>query len=609
MNDNDFSFSVSASPGGPRPGDGTRYLAPPYNARLIDRQTVSLLVSGQPQARELPLWLVQVLSQCGRFRTLDEHSRAVARALQVPPPRSADVREALDQLVESSLLLSESEVLARLASRRSEPPQRPIETLFIRSCGRADTLHRLLDSLAGSGLPEGLTQCVVLDDGREAEERAAIRSVVSDFEERLDGKLRLIDVAQRRRLVETIATDAGVETESLMWTVEGDQDDPAPGYGTSLNLALLLGAGSRLAIMDDDASFDAFELPGVGQLPAFRRSQSARTHFPEPDWNLPGAHYPVLERHPLVCHDDLLGATGGDLAELGRDDRRGLIGDFDPQLMRELSGATKVRLTSSGTLGDPGTASIHWLFAEDAVHLQPLCESEARYRELIGQRRLARCAGRPEATTAFALMTTTLTGIDNRELLLPTQGRGANEDLLFGALVDYLHPGSLQLSLPHMLFHQHPEPRRWHEADIERPRNIERGAFLAREIGQLAETARSHDPHRRADLLTAALRDLAGADDLTWRLERELLESRADLIERIEATRQALRPPPWLNRDFERLLRAQRSITDEDEQRLTRLAAALPAFLESYSASIPHWRRAWEHCRSRELTDLLDAAE
>ncbi|NEZ03283.1 hypothetical protein G4Y73_03865 [Wenzhouxiangella sp. XN201] len=609
MNGNDFSFSVSASSGGAASEDSTRYLAPPYNARLIDQQTVSLLISGTAQARELPLSLVQVLSQCGRFRTLDEHAREVARSLQLPPPRAAEIRRSLDQLVELDLLHSESDVLARLANRRSKQSQRPIEILFVRSCGRPATLGRLLESLAARSLPDGLSHCLVLDDSRDADERTATRSVISDFEDRLDGKLRLVDVDQRRRLIEAIAAQSGVEAESLHWVIEGDPDDPAPSYGASLNLALLLGAGSRIAIMDDDASFDAFELPNVANTPAFRCSQSARIHFPEPDWTLPGDHYQALGRHPLSCHDELLGATGGDLAALGQSDQRGLLEDLDPQLLHELSGETRVRMTSSGTLGDPGTGSILWLLAEDPVYLQPLCESESRYRELIGQRRLARCADRPLATTAYALMTTTLTGIDNRALLLPTQARGANEDLLFGALIDFLHPGSLQVGLPHMLFHLRPEPRRWETADIERPRNVERGGFLARQIEQLAQTSRSRDPERRADLLTAALRDLARCDDLDWRLKRELLETRADLIERIGKTRQSLKPPPWLDRDFARSLKAQRSITDQDEERLNHLAASLPAFLESYAASLPHWRRAWQSCQSLNLADLLDSTQ
>lgn len=609
MNGNDFSFSVSASPGGSPASEPTRYLAPPYNARLIDRQTVYLLISGEPQVRELPLPLVQILSQCGRFRTLDEHAREVSRALRLPPPRAAEVRRSLERLVELGLLLSESDVLARLASRRSERSQGSIEALFIRTCGRPDTLRRLLESLAERELPEGLSHCLVLDDSRNAEERAATRSVVSDFEDRLAGRLRLIDVDRRRGLIDAITAESGIEVQPLLWTLEGDPDDPAPSYGASLNLALLLGAGSRIAIMDDDASFDAFELPGVESAPAFRCSQSARIQFPEPDWQLPGDHYPSLTRHPLSCHDELLGATGGDLAAVGQADQHGLLEDLDPQLLHELSGATRVRLTSSGTLGDPGTGSVQWLLTEDPEHLQPLCESEARYRDLLGQRRLARCADRPLATTAFALMTTTLTGIDNRELLLPTQARGANEDLLFGALVDFLHPGSLQLSLPHMLLHLRPEPRRWKSGDFEHPRNIERGGFLARQVEELAKTSRSHDPDRRADLLAAALRDLARCDDLEWRLKRELLETRADMIEQIGTTRESLKPPPWLDRDFERTLQAQRNITDRDGERLTNLATHLPAFLERYADSLPHWRRAWHTCRSLDLANLLDATE
>jgi len=608
MNSNDFSFTVSASSGASSAGkgDSKRYLAPPYNARLVDQQTVSLLVSGDPRPHQLPLPLVQILSQCGRFRSLDEHTAEAARALQAPRSQSGEIRHALDQLAEQGLLLSEADVLARLDRRRSKAEPEAIRTLFVRTCGRADTLRRLLDSLAARPLPEGLSHCLVLDDSRDAQQRAATRQVVSEYATRLDIRLELIDIDRRRSLVAALATKAGADRDHLLWTIEGDDHDPAPTYGASLNLALLLGAGSRIAIMDDDASLDAFALPGVEASPAFRRHQSARIHFPEPDWTLPDDYYEALALHPLTCHDELLGATGGDLATRNPNEQGRLLDDLDPQLLHELSGATRVRLTSSGTLGDPGTGSIHWLLAEDPVHLQPLCESEARYRELVSQRRLARCAGRPQATTAFSLMTTTLTGIDNRDLLLPTQARGANEDLLFGALVGYLHPGTLQIGLPHMLLHQHPEPRRWTTQDVERPRRIERGRFLARQIEVLTQNGRSHDPDRRADLLAAALGDLASCEDLEWRLKRELMETRADLIEQIGSTRQSLKPPPWFDRDFERAMHAQRSMTASDDEQLAELARALPAFLECYTASLPHWRRAWEYCHSPNLSELLE---
>lgn len=613
MNSKDFSFSISSSPSGNgREQPATRYLAPPYNARLFDNQTVSLLVSGDSRAHSLSLPQVQILSQCGQMRTLDEHADQAVRALKAPRASTAEIRRTLEQLLEQGLLLSEDDVLQRLREQRPRSQPSAIETLFIRSCDRPDTLRRLLESLAARELPPQLEHCVVLDDSKDPAQREQTRQLVEEFAARLEGRLALIDTERRRQLLTSIAGAADVDIDSLFWTVEGGDDDTAPSYGANLNLALLLGAGSQIALMDDDASFDAFTLPGHNGQPAFRRLQTGSTHFPEPDWNLPGDHYEALQTHPLDAHAKLLGASAGDLAELAdhsEHDRRSLLEDLDPQLLHDLSGPTRVRVTSSGTLGDPGTSSLHWLLAEEPAQLRPLLENAERCRALLCQRRVARCAQRPQATLAYALMTTTLTGIDNRELLLPTQARGTNEDMLFGALVGYMHPGSLQVGLPHMLFHQHPEPRRWQPDDFERPRSIERGGFLARQVEALARSAHSSTPERRLALLAASLRDLADSDDLGWRLKHDLMERRADLIEQINVTRQALKPPSWLDQDFQRALEPQRSITPESDERIAELSATLPAFLNRYADILQHWHKAWQFCHSVNLSELLSETE
>lgn len=612
MTPDPFSASKPSSLGASPAIDQARFLAAPYNARLVDRETTLLLVKGETLAREVSLQLVRILSQCDRYRSLDEHAAHAVRALQLPGHQIEAVRQGLDRLVEMGLLHSAQALLDRMCRSADDrdttlPPPR---ILFIRTCARAQALERLLESATTRPLPGWLEHIIVLDDAPDAADQQAARRVIDRFRSRLPCRLDHINHDRRTRLLRWIAEDAGIDSEVLAWSVLGNSSDPAPSYGASLNLALLLAAGERFLIMDDDATFETFELPGEQQGPAFRRRQSARLHFPEPDWSLTEGHYPSSERHPAEAHAEFLGASANSLADRAGPDMDRLLADLDPPMLARLDGSARIRLTSSGTLGDPGTGGIHWLFAEDPRHLGPLCENRQRYHDLIGQRRLARCADAPAATDAFALMTTTLTGIDNTDPLLPTQPRGSNEDLLFGALVRYAHPASLQMGLPHMLCHARPKPRRWRPEDIGRPRPLNRGDFLAAQLEILHQSAPAGDFEQRTTLLAEALNNLACArhQTLSHQLGQELMAMRCDLIERIHATRSELRPPPWLDEDFERATAAQAEMTDTDRQILDEMAGQLPVFLQHYAECLRLWPIAWRHCQRTGTAHLLEHA-
>ncbi len=608
MPSTDFSFSLQ--PERIASGeDGPACLALPYAARMLDSQSVAVQISGGSTSRVLPLPLVQILSQCNRLRRPNEHISQVIQALRAPESQRGEIRRGLDQLLEQGLLLSDAALLERMARSPAGPGPAPIEALFIRSCGRPTTLRRLLQSLIARPLPDELTHCIVLDDSRQASEQAEIRRLVEEFAPQLSGRLRLVDRTQRQRLLESITQRAEIKPEQLNWLVDGDPDDPAPSYGASLNLALLLGAGLNIGMLDDDATLDAFTLPDSKESPGFRRRQSARIHFPEPDWSLPGTYYAPLAEHPLAAHGAILGGSAAALAKnADSGNAQELLADLDPQLLHFLSGPTRVRLSSSGTLGDPGTRSMHWLLAAEPAQLQPLLESPERGRALFDQRRLARSASRPELNMAFALMTTTLTGIDNRELLLPTQARGANEDMLFGALTGFLHPGTLHCGLPHMLFHQRPDPRRWQAEGFERGRSFNRAGFLTRVIEELTRSSQATDTERRLDLLGATFRDQGASSNLREKLEAGLINSRADLSEQLDSTRRALRPPPWLDQNYQRALKAQHTTSPKDKVGLDQLAAELPAFLDRYAAALSTWPQAWQTCRMLGLTKLVELA-
>ena len=601
-----FDFNLSGSTA-PAASDRTRYIAPAFDARMVSDNEASLLVSRQSEPVRLSITAARLLGACNRFRTLDEQARQAVSQLRTSPAQTNVLTRELTQLAESGLLLSESDLLERLQEWNG-PDHRPaqIETLFVRTCNRPQTLARLLDSLAALTDAGDLKRCIILDDsdGEAGDPQTTER--VRKFCDRLPVALHHIGRGQRRAILERVAADSDADAADLHWFIEGDADDEQPSYGASLNFALLLGAGETFAIMDDDASLAAFRLQGSDTRHRFAPTTSTRLVFPEPESELTAGFEP-LATSPLAEHTRYLGSNGGEFANRGKEHLGALFERVDPHLLFELSAPSRIRVTTNGTLGDPGTSGIQWLFSESNENLAALCTDEQRYRELIGQRRTARSPDSIQATTAFSLMTTTLTGIDNRDLLLPTQARGGNEDLLFGALVTWAHPGSLHAALPHMLLHERPEPRRWQPEDIDRPRSTNRGRFLADQLGRLGTELPTGDLDSRIDLLRGWLHGLAGSpnDELKWRLQQDMLELRGETIERIRTRLAELQPPPWLAADFKRSLAAHARNDQADRDRIEGLANGLPRFARRYANGLESWCRAWRHASAHPVDHFI----
>ncbi|WP_376696992.1 glycosyltransferase family protein [Wenzhouxiangella sp. EGI_FJ10305] len=609
INEN-FSINMNWSMGQQDSGDPTRYIALPFQAHSIHDGQVLLMVAGSTETRRLPVQLAHLLSCCTGLRTIAEHARHAAGAMRLPHQQVAGLKQPLQQLIDAKLLTSERDLFENLAAGDdANDDEHPIETLFIRTCARPETLRRLLESLARQ--PEGgLKRCVIIDDSKEASDRQATREAVEAARSMFGIGLHLVDHARRRALLKTIAHAVGCESASLEWFLEGEADEKALTYGAGPNLSLLLGAGSRFALMDDDATLDAFVPEGSRNRPIFSPEPDDRLWLPDPDAEVPGSDLGQLDENPLSAHARYLGRRPGDLLDADDPDRSETLGQLTPDLLHQLTKQPRIRLTCSGVLGDPGTEDVQWIYGMPAEDLRVLCSSEDAYRRRVFQRRVLRCPQRAVATPAYGLMTTTLTGVDNRELLLPTAARERNEDMLLGALIAFLYPRALHLTLPHALYHMRPKPQEWSADDLDRVRRPGRARYLCAWLEDLAPQCHTRDPQARTDMLIAALRDLAqqDRDSLKAAVERLQTELRSNLVQRIQRSCDELKPPDWLRADFRRVMEACATIPADEPDRLDRIAASTQRFAANYADKLPDWCRAWRHCSDTGIERLLETA-
>ncbi|QKK02027.1 MAG: hypothetical protein HND55_04745 [Pseudomonadota bacterium] len=604
MTPDPYSFNVSL--GSDTGSNAPRYIAPPFNARRINDRETLLLMAGSDHPQRVTLEHTRLLAACDRLRDASEHAAHIVRALGLPASRTGAIEQAVLELAGRDLLIDQQQVLQRIGSGHSSEHPAPLTTLFIRTCRRPEMLERLLTQAARSGLPETLKHLVVIDgDSRPQGQRDTAR-LLDTLRPGLSPALIHLAKDRQHQLIEQLADDAGVDGSDLGWFLTGDPADPALPYGSAVNLALLLGAGQRMAMLDDDAVLEAYRFDAADDRPALVTEPAGRLQFIDPEADFSSQFRPS-ERHPIEEHAQILGECCALLVAAGREHPEVLLDGLDPQLLSVLSAGATVKLTTSGTLGDPGTSGIEWVFGEPPRHLSALCRDENAGRALLFGRQLARAPEHLQATPNYDLMTTTLTGIDNRELLLPTQAKGRNEDLLFGALVTYLHPRSLHVSLPHMLVHRRTKPRRWCESDLDRSKGTNRGAFLSQHIRRLGFAVDADDIDSRVGLLRHALANLATLSDAEIRAQlcQDLLHLRGQTVERIRMTRRSMQLPDWLAGCFDRVLAAQGQLPDAAGDPLAQMAGELRAFCRRYVSGLAAWQRAWHHARDTRLIERL----
>ncbi|MFW5815907.1 MAG: hypothetical protein ACOCVP_03540 [Wenzhouxiangella sp.] len=606
MSTEDFSFSLSM-PARPRAA-ASRYIARPFQARTAGQETLILAADSETAVRA-PVFYTQMLAHCDRLRTIADHAASVMRQFDLPPEQQPAVQQGLSGLVERGLLQDEAGVYAALDPDPASPKSelRPLRTLCVRTCERPDDLARLLASLARHLDNTTLARVLVLDDARSRAAVAATARVLSAAAIGARVDLVHIDRARRARLVRRISAEAAVDPAALRWLVEGDDDDPAASYGAGLNLALLLSAGERFVMVDDDALLDPFVLAPPRKGLSLRVAHDFETRFPDPQEPEP-AQFQALDIDPIGAHADLLGRPVGQLASGYGLQGGHLLEHLSPQMIHDFSARPRVRLTTNGTLGDSGTGGMLWLYSLPASALAPWLAAPESYRRLAFSRRAARSTTETQIASSVALMTTTLTGVDNRELLLPVPAKGRGEDLVFGAAIRYLYPGTPCAALPWMLPHRQQSSRQWSEQDLARRQGTGLAAYVAERIEDLAETVSVSDSAARVELLAewmTALGRMSEGERLAD-LRRHLLERRTRTAAAVGETLAELKPPAWLARDFEDIVAGHLRIDADDTRRMALQAPAIERFATRYGQTLRPWVSAWRYLADNGGDRLLD---
>jgi hypothetical protein len=561
-------------------------------------------------AHVMTFQVLQALDQCREFRTLDEH---VARILSTVPglenQREA-VTRVLQSLIQRELLISDTRFAERLSSAPA-PAASPLRAVFVRACDRPAQLERLLASVSEyERRHRAGRHYVVLDDSSLAANIDRHRDLLREFARTTGCKVTYAGPAERRQLVERFGK-AVPGTQSVLQQLLLPQPGASRfGGGRGWNLALLLSAGGRLAMFDDDQRLPLrrHELAGAGLDLATSQLPFARFYRNMEEALAAGEE---IADDPFGLHLDVCGLGIGELISrpgygIDRESLRGLT----LARLEHLNGDTRVLLTQQGTYGSARSESAAWLYHLDAAGRADFCASREAYLANVEAQFLWQGTSRPRLSpiswfTPFAF--------DNSVLLPCTNALGRGEDALFSAAAHFCHPQALALELPVAIGHVQEQTRRRSQRSLlaNTPRvNHFATDFIQRQFGNfLAE-----DPAQRMGLLANIFRDLAGASEAVRisHLREYLNYVRADAIERLQQQFESAGDAPvYWQADVRSIIDANgRSLIAKAPPRLAdwnddfdnaACARALREEMGQLADNFDAWPRLWAH--ARELGD------
>lgn len=559
--------------------------------------------------------VLQALDQSREFRTVDEHIARILATIPGLERQREGVRRVLDSLIARGLLTADSAFLERIGKAAAHAAPAPLRAVFIRACDRPAQLEALLRSLTDYERRfRADRHYVLIDDSRTVAAVNRHRDLLREFARATGCKLTYIGAAERERLIERLGRGVPGAAAVLSWLFGGGGTDRFGG-GRGWNLALLLSAGARFALLDDDH-----------RLP-LRRPAGARAGLdPNPTASAWTGFYRNLENalaageevdgDPFELHLAAAGHRLGDLV-VQPDyavDRMALRG-LSLSRLDHLHADACILATHQGAYGSSRTESGAWLYQLPPESRAEFVRDRDSYLRNIeagsiwyGQRQA--WAGTAGTFTPFML--------DNSSLLPCTNPVGRGEDSLFSRTTELLHPESLMLELPVAVGHVQEGPRKRSDKTVSAltPRfNYFVADFMRRALPEFNAAA----PAQRLGLLAAHLRDIGAASDKGCQrhLEEYLTYARADLIERMQQQYEAAADAPvYWQADVRSIIEANgRALTssapprlgdwpvDADANDCVRLLREETAAL---AAAWEAWPALWEH--ARELGPKLLAA-
>lgn len=550
---------------------------------------------GSASSQVVTRQVLQALEVCSRIRPLEEQVAAVTAGIPSLSGRESEVRGVLAALVERGLLRSAGDFLGTF--REPDPADAaPLEDVAIRTAG-GDALGRLLASCLDNERRHGNRyRYWIVDDAPSEEAGARAAEIVAAA--RSEGlECRFLDRAWQDERTGRLCADAGVPGARGLF--DAPRGEGFTG-GRAWNVVLVLLAGRRFVMLDDDLVCAPRTEAGVEEH--LELEDAGWSLWFHPDRDAAAASGEACDLDPLARHASHL---GGSLAHTVNAvaGSAGALSGLDGRRLAGLAPGEPVIATVQGIYGDAASGTNLWLYTATGESRERFWASREAYDRALRSRWITR------VRSGHALLdrpTFTPAGLDGTRLLPPTLPTGRDEDFLFGALLDRVHPRARTLNFPWALGHFPDGVRRWGDEAHKQPVTPNLGRFMADSLLTTRDAMPAATAEARLDLAADQLAGIAAESGraLSARTDEYLLFARSNLVRQLQA-RMAEAPdaPLYWAADVRRIVETNgRALSAAQAPRLAGMPPEDPAALawlreglSGFAEGLRAWPVLWRH--------------
>ncbi len=415
-------------------GSSARYRRTPANRFYLSRS--STLVN--PASLDGVACVVSdpalsILNTCSQFQTLEAHFDRLSA--QAGFGRLAETRALFQELIDTGLLISETEIVERAARRASPHSQHPqIEWLAIPTSGRVSELREALESYLGN-LTFSHRSCAVFvaDGSRCVADRQRYREMLASIAD-CGQPIYYAGEEEKAAYIDALASQRALPLDTLSFAL-GGSDRGLVSTGANRNAILLQTLGSLLVSVDDDSSCRTACVPGRGaaagvtfsgptdlsEMFSFEDRASALRYVEAVSLDFVGAHAQLLGRSlPELCAEFLSEAVD--------------LGPASDHVLNHLySGLGRIVVTTCGLAGDAGRQGAPTL-VRDGRSRERFSASPEALETAISSREVVYQPVSLAVTHAGPLMAGAI-GLDNRKILPPFFPFCRSEDAILSRVI------------------------------------------------------------------------------------------------------------------------------------------------------------------------------
>ncbi len=544
------------------------------------------------QKMVLPGDVVNAMSYCQSFRTLDEHVSHLMEGGDGAADRKGAIRSVVESVRAGGLTLSARELSTELepVENGALPVGKPIVVII--TCDRPLALERVLESLLAECDLEQVDHCYVIDDSKTEPAREINAAITRQYMEQANGRITYFGPSAAGAFMSKLIRQLPDREKEIRFLLDPGHWQGFISTGVSRNYSQLLSVGKPALVLDDDAvckiySTD-FSVQGNEFSEGRRQAHFFQSHEEQERFRITGQSDPI--RQHMRC----LGlSVPNALHALGsRALDQQAFRHAQPEFVSRLNRHSRILVTECGSFGDPGSIDYLWLGALPEETLERLVRDESQADLAIRHSQCFLGVSRP--TISSAANFSQMTGLDNRDFLPPYFPIERGQDLIFGETTRFIFPDSACLIYPWAILHLRVDNKRSPASRMASYNPQGYPGSLTRSPPREIDGCLAEQPLSRLAYLASSYRDLGASSQKTIMdlcAEHSLQQKSAYLSKlRQSLDKSSDGSPAWIN-----YLRESIRQTKEDMEKdlaLTRVEKT--AEQPGRDQLIRFWKEAWD---------------